>query len=70
LVALWSTSSGGRESGVTKVEDWPMSLQWAFAVLNAAILITLMVWTSRTRKGWYIAGGLLGIEAIAFLLVR
>ena len=57
MVALWEayeTSEGGN-SGVTKIEDWPTWLQWAVAIPNAVILLTLWGWTPKTKKGWYIA---------------
>jgi len=44
---------------MAKIEDWPMWLQWAVGIPNAAILLTLIAWTPKTKKGWYIAGGLL-----------
>jgi hypothetical protein len=52
---------------MTKIDDWPMWLQWAVAVPNAVILVTLLVWTPKTKKGWYVAGAFLGIEAIFFI---
>ncbi len=53
-----------------KIEDWPMWLQWLVAVPNAVILVSLMIWYPKTRKGWYVASCLIGCEIIFFLLVR
>lgn len=55
---------------MAKIEDWPMWLQWAVGIPNAAILLTLIAWTPKTKKGWYIAGGLLAFEAILFILMK
>ncbi|HUC29685.1 MAG TPA: hypothetical protein VMR80_08885 [Candidatus Acidoferrum sp.] len=55
---------------MTKIEDWPTWLQWAVAVPNAIILLTLLAWTPKTKKSWYIAGALLAIEAIFFIFFQ
>jgi ABC-type branched-subunit amino acid transport system permease subunit len=55
---------------VTKIEDWPTWLQWAVAVPNAVILLTLLGWTPKTKKGRYIALSLLVIEAIFFIFFQ
>jgi hypothetical protein len=60
----------GGKSGMTKIEDWPTWLQWAVAVPNAVILLALLRWTPKTKKGWYIAGSLLAIEAIFFIFFQ
>lgn len=55
---------------MTKIEDWPTWVQYAVGIPNAVILLTLLAWTPKNKKGWYIAGGLLLIEVIFFVFFQ
>jgi hypothetical protein len=52
-----------RRSGMTKIEEW-LTVPWF------VVFVWMMIWTPKTRKGWYVAFFVIGCQIAILLYIR